>query len=307
MCYSAQIKAEYQRYVRAYGADIDLHEYYDLYWRRRQGAKLKIPRGVDLSFSAPQTDEERRIKALIDETDAEQAWQWQQELARQKQRLARAEAALATKPTKKAQDEARIAANKTAQLRGWLEDLQRTEPQAKDSRIFPGHYAPVMVSEHGRRVVRLMRYQCRPPGKPAHYDEPFPGTYNARRDNLEGSFWRDLFGRNHGVILISSFYENVERAGERAVVEFKPRPEHDLLVACLWSRWEGEGEVLYSFAAITDDPPAEVAAAGHDRCLVPIKPEHLDAWLNPDPSNLQALYAILDDRDRPYYEHRLVA
>lgn len=83
MCYSAQIKAEYQRYVRAYGADIDLHEYYDLYWRRRQGAKLKIPRGVDLSFSAPQTDEERRIKALIDETDAEQAWQWQQELARQ--------------------------------------------------------------------------------------------------------------------------------------------------------------------------------------------------------------------------------
>ncbi|MCV4615423.1 SOS response-associated peptidase family protein, partial [Escherichia coli] len=77
----------------------------------------------------------------------------------------------------------------------------------------------------------------------------FPGTYNARRDNLEGSFWRDLFGRNHGVILISSFYENVQRAGERAVVEFKPRPEHDLLVACLWSRWEGEGEVLYSFAA----------------------------------------------------------
>ena len=62
-----------------------------------------------------------------------------------------------------------------------------------------------------------------------------------------------------------------------------------------------------SVAAITDDPPAEVAAAGHDRCIIPIKPENIDAWLNPDPKNLAALYAILDDRERPYYEHRLAA
>jgi hypothetical protein len=39
----------------------------------------------------------------------------------------------------------------------------------------------------------------------------------------------------------------------------------------------------------------EVAAAGHDRCIIPIKPENVDAWLNPDPENLAALYAILDD------------
>ena len=64
---------------------------------------------------------------------------------------------------------------------------------------------------------------------------------------------------------------------------------------------------LLSFAAVTDEPPAEIAAAGHDRCIIPIKPEHIDAWLNPDPGNLKALYAILDDRERPYYEHRLAA
>jgi len=33
----------------------------------------------------------------------------------------------------------------------------------------------------------------------------------------------------------------------------------------------------------------------------------VDAWLNPDPKNLAALYAILDDRDRPYNEHRMGA
>ncbi len=43
------------------------------------------------------------------------------------------------------------------------------------------------------------------------------------------------------------------------------------------------------------------------RCIIPIKPENIDAWLNPDASDLAVQYAILDDRDRPYYEHRLAA
>ena len=99
--------------------------------------------------------------------------------------------------------------------------------------------------------------------------------------------------------------------GEQAqnlVLEFKPRPTQDMLVACLRSRWTGLGQPdLPSVAAITDHPPPEVAIAGHDRCIISIKPENLDAWLNPDPENLKAQYVILDDRERPYYEHRLAA
>lgn len=57
----------------------------------------------------------------------------------------------------------------------------------------------------------------------------------------------------------------------------------------------------------TDVPPPETAAAGHDRCIVLITPENVDAWLNPDGSDLAAQYAILDDRGRPYYEHLLAA
>ncbi len=96
--------------------------------------------------------------------------------------------------------------------------------------------------------------------------------------------------------------------GANVVLEFRPRPQQDMLVACLWSQWRAPGEAdLLSFAAITDEPPPEVAAAGHDRCIVPIKPEHIDAWLEPDASALPAQQAILDDRERPYYEHRLAA
>ncbi|NPT58428.1 SOS response-associated peptidase family protein, partial [Paraburkholderia elongata] len=118
----------------------------------------------------------------------------------------------------------------------------------------------------------------------------------------------------------NAFYENVSRAkmegrqlaegekDENVVLEFRPNPAHDMLVACLWSRWSALGEPdLLSFAAITDEPPPEIAAAGHDRCIIPIKPENVDSWLSPNASNLKAMYAILDDRDRPYYEHRLAA
>jgi putative SOS response-associated peptidase YedK len=146
-----------------------------------------------------------------------------------------------------------------------------------------------------------------------------PGTYNARRDNLEG-YWRKQFGYSHGIMVANAFYENVSRhkmegrelapgeKEENVILEFRPNTSQDMLVACLWSHWQAPGQPdLWSFAAITDDPPPEVAAAGHDRCIIPIKPENVEPWLNPDPTNLAASYAILADREQPYYDHRLAA
>lgn len=319
MCYSAMVWADYRSYVRDYGVDISIKEYVRLFVRRREGEKIKVPKGMEMAFAHPSTDEEREVKAAIDAYAAEQKSTWQQELFKQSRRLADAERALQTKPTKKAMDDQRIATDKIERLKVWIADLNRTEPKERDSRIYPGVYSPVMVMENGRRVLKPMRYQCRPAGKPAVYDVKYPGTYNARRDNLEG-FWKGQFGHSHGIMVVNAFYENVARhraegrelregeAQENVVLEFRPQPTQDMLVACLWSRWSASGEPdLLSFAAITDEPPADVAAAGHDRCIVPIRPEHMDAWLNPDPKNLSALYAILDDRARPYYEHRKAA
>jgi putative SOS response-associated peptidase YedK len=76
---------------------------------------------------------------------------------------------------------------------------------------------------------------------------------------------------------------------ENVVLEFRPNPAHDMLIACLWSRWTAAGEPdLLSFAAITDEPPSEIAATGHDRCIVPIKPENIDSCLKPNASDLAA-------------------
>ncbi len=109
-------------------------------------------------------------------------------------------------------------------------------------------------------------------------------------------------------MVATCFYENVDRDGKNVVLEFRPDSAQPMMVACLWSRWTSPGRPdLLSFAAVTDDPPEEVAAAGHDRCIVPIRRANLDAWLKPDARNLEAQFAILDDRERPYYEHRMVA
>jgi putative SOS response-associated peptidase YedK len=41
-----------------------------------------------------------------------------------------------------------------------------------------------------------------------------------------------------------------------------------------------EGRLL-SFAAITHDPPPEIKSAGHDRCIINLRRENVEAWLSP--------------------------
>jgi hypothetical protein len=111
-----------------------------------------------------------------------------------RKRLADPERALTTKPAKPAAESKRIATDKVAWCLAKLSTLRRNDSIGEDARIFPGWYAPVIVIEGGQRVVKPMRYQCRPAGKPASYDAKFPGTYNARRDNLEEASGRVCSG-----------------------------------------------------------------------------------------------------------------
>lgn len=306
MCYSAQVWADYEKYVRRYGADIDISTYYALYVDKSRGAKLKTPKAMDVAFRAADGQQAGEIARLVQEIHGTEIAALERDLFAQTKRLADAERTLQSKQTKKALEDQRIAGNKIQQFKQRLANLKRSDARPEDSRIFPGVYAPVMVWENGRRVVKPMRYQCRPAGKPELYDRKFPGTYNARRDSLEG-FWRPLFGHSHALMVADRFYENVETPEGNVRLEFEPRTGEPMLVACLWSRWGSGADELLSFAAITDDPEPEVAAAGHDRTIINIRPEHIDAWLNPVAGDLAALYAIFDDKQHPYYEHRKAA
>jgi putative SOS response-associated peptidase YedK len=319
MCYSAQVTASFRTYVRRLGARADLAAFGELFQRRLSDPRIKIPKAMEDDFLAPENAQEEAISETILAFHREQATRCEQELFKQRKRLADAERQLAVKTTKAATESQRIASAKVDSLLVRLSDLRRTQLQPRDSRIYPGYFAPVMVWQDGQRVVKPMRYQCRPAGKPAFYDQKYPGTYNARRDNLRG-FWKGQFGHTHGLMIVQAFFEHVARhqaegrplrAGEQpesVILEFRPHTGQDMQVACLWSRWQAAGEAdLLSFAAITDEPPPEVAAAGHDRCIIPLPDHAIDPWLNPDSQPLNAVEALLDERVRPLYEHRLAA
>jgi putative SOS response-associated peptidase YedK len=304
---------------RELGVRMDYDEALKLFLRRLDDPGISIARGFEANFEEPSNDPERRIKAAIDEHRARSATKFQQDLFAQKTRLVNAERSLKEKETKKAREDVRIATNKIALLTAKLSDLHRTAPVALDDRIFPMMYAGVVIRRNGQNLLTPMRYHCRPLGKPAFYDKKFPGLYNARRDNLE-RFWGGQFGHHHAVMLVDSFFENVALhvkehrplgEGEKpqnVVLQFTPTPPQAMTIACLWSHWTDPQEPdLRGFAAITDEPPADVAAAGHDRCIINLRPEHVEAWLTPENRSRAALQDILSDRAVSTYEHAALA
>lgn len=318
MCYSAECWTLYDAYVREFGAEIDIKAFWALYLDRDEKYRIrhklsdgaKIPKGMDLNFLRPKSDLERKIQDLIGEWNGRKLAESEAEFEKQHKRLQAAEEKLAFKETKTALNERRVASNKIKQMQRWIEDAKRTRHEpAKDDRIFPDWYAPVLLVENGKNVVRPMRYHCRPAGMDASIDRTktgqVSGTYNARRDNLT-RFWRNQFGHTHALMLAETFYENVDDGkGGSKEIQFRPRTGETMYIACLYSHWvdpKGEEPDLWSFAAITDEPEPEVAAQGHDRTIINIKPEHVEAWLNPNPNDLGALFAIFDDKRHPYYE-----
>ena len=318
MCYSAECWALYDNYVRDFDADIDIKAFWELYLGRDEKYRIrkklsdgtKIPKGMDLNFLRPKTELERKIQDLIGEWNGYKLAESEAELARQQARLEAAEAKLAVKETKTALNEQRIAGNMIQRYTRWIEDAKRTRHKPTiDDRIYPFWYAPVLLIENDKPIVRPMRYLCRPNGMPSSTDYTkdgkTSGKYNARRDNLT-KFWRPQFGQTHALLLAETFYESIDLPNGRSKeIQFRPRTGETMYIACLYSHWtdpKGEEPSLWSFAAITDEPEPEVKAEGHDRTIINIRPEDANAWLTPEGRSDEELFAIFDARRHPYYE-----
>lgn len=107
MCYSAQIIDAYKQYVRHWGATMSIHEFVEFYGFSFKDRR-KIPKMIDQLFAHPQTEQERVIKQLIDQRNTELTTEYEQELFKQRTRLADAERKLAVKETKAAAESKRI-------------------------------------------------------------------------------------------------------------------------------------------------------------------------------------------------------
>ena len=89
MCYSAQIRADYGRFVRHHGATVSLKDFYRLYWLRQNDPRVKVPRALDVAFLRDPAAAE--LHPLIHAHAAAEATRLEQELFAQRTRQAKAE------------------------------------------------------------------------------------------------------------------------------------------------------------------------------------------------------------------------
>lgn len=126
-----------------------------------------MARTIPDRFSATSGAANRIGKVYVDylRNGKGQTTKLEQELFKQRKRLVDAERALQTKVTKAALESQRIAPEKIAWALGKLDDIQRGEPEPRDSRIFPGSYLRGADQwMHGRdsvaRRVELVPCRC---------------------------------------------------------------------------------------------------------------------------------------------------
>ena len=91
MCYAAQIWQEYQKYVRAYGATLDIAAYVDLFWNRIDDDKIKVPKAFEAAFAGSDGAPDARIPEFIADYRTQHALKLEQELFAQRTRLTEAE------------------------------------------------------------------------------------------------------------------------------------------------------------------------------------------------------------------------
>jgi putative SOS response-associated peptidase YedK len=297
-----------------FGARIQKDAFEELFENRNRGSGVKIPKTMEAEFLGSADARDRTIQQSILEWRRIRQIEIEEELLKQEARLQATEQKLAVKETKTALNDQRIAKEKIEKCHSRLAELV-SEEYSEHERIYPMSYAPLLVLEKGELVIRPFRYHLRPAGQPAEFDRKFDGTYNIRHDRLaQVAWWKNLYGRNHGVLLLSSFFENVRKndferrplhAGEQEknlVVEFSPQRPVDLLVPCLFDRNEEGTFALDSFGLITDEPNPEVLAAGHDRTPIFLKESNLRKWLDTRDQPLSVFEAILNDKEPTRFE-----
>ena len=176
MCYSAQLQSAYLQYLKRTGAEMDIDQFVEIFGARITDSSIRIPRAVERWFDEPKSDAERKIKAFIDEYRATETTKLEREVFAQKKRLADAERTLTTKTTKAATESKRIAADKIEKALTRLDRLKATKPHPAEARIFPFHYAPIVIEEGGKRVVRLARYHFASRASPSSSIANYPAS-----------------------------------------------------------------------------------------------------------------------------------
>ena len=190
---------------------------------------------------------------------------------------------------KKLAEKYRISISKEGDVEGWI------------IKVLPFQKAPVILRKNDgggggvaiERKLEEMQFSLLPSWSKTHRVKF--STHNARLESFddranqkvfvyEKPTWREAFKKRHCLVPLSGFIEPIytgELAGN--MVRFFSPGEPLLTAAGIWEQWCGaDGEIIDSFAILTDEPVPFVSQTGHDRSPVFLEEGSFDTWLNAD-------------------------
>ena len=119
---------------------------------------------------------------------------------------------------------------------------------------------------------------------------------NARAETLENKpSFRYAFRKRRCLILADGFYEWKTEGRQKQPWYFTMISGGPFAFAGLWETWKGAAESDYHSCTIITVDASESVREIHHRMPVILKPEVLDAWLNPDNQDPKKLNEIIRD------------
>ncbi|MEA2950927.1 MAG: hypothetical protein QOJ96_447 [Alphaproteobacteria bacterium] len=142
--------------------------------------------------------------------------------------------------------------------------------------VAPTEQVPVLLGEAGKPVAtKMARFGINlkgPPGKKR------PPLLNARTDTLRRGSFKTMLAQRHCIIPAEGFYEWREENGKKQPYFFERKDGQPLMLAGIWDYSEVKGDVVASFAILTEEPN-ELVAPYHDR--MPVALDNAETWLDP--------------------------
>lgn len=164
-----------------------------------------------------------------------------------------------------------------------------------EERIVPHKLAPVILNRHKKRELHSMQFSLLPSWSPERKIKF--ATHNARLDTIfVKKTWRGPFTRQRALVPLSDFIEPIYVHDLKGnMVRFHQRESKLLVAAAVYDEWldKSTGEIVESFAIITDDPPPFVDQIGHDRCPLFLKESAWEKWLDEGEKNPFQLTQLL--------------
>jgi putative SOS response-associated peptidase YedK len=171
--------------------------------------------------------------------------------------------------------------------------------------------APVIAYVENIIKVREMKFSLCP-----NWSKEFPfkaSTYNARLDreredksgniNFEKIFeaptWRTPFSKGQTCLVPMSNAVESSYFGTHAgqIVKFSPEDHSVFYAVGIWDSWlnKSTGELIYSYALLTDKPYKEFFNAGHDRSIILLEKNKHEEWLENKNKSATARYDFLKE------------